>query len=461
METMNQIWTVSQLNEALKELLEIEFGRLWVEGEVSNLRKPASGHVYFTLKDDRSQIRAVIFRSSAYAGTPGRASSKAFDLEEGQKILCRARLSVYLERGEYQLLVDSVEPLGLGALQKAFEQLKARLAAEDLFHPRHKKPLPFLPRRIGVVTSPTGAVIRDILEITGRRNPQISLLIAPCRVQGAEAPREIIRALEDLQTIADVDVIILARGGGSLEDLAPFNSEEVARAIFDCRIPVVSAIGHETDFTIADFVADLRAPTPSAAAELVTPSRMDLKARILDLGIRLANAARTLLERRKFSGARLSSRLRDPRGLIAERRFRIDDRIERIKSGLKIKEMTIRQLLANLDLRLGHRSPGERVKNTRLKIAESKRVLVAQVLLNINFRKKILEKNLALLNTLNPLAVLNRGFAVARTYPEAVLIRDAETLAPGGKVEVQVARGSFKAVVFELKRENGHEQGKI
>jgi len=242
-----------------------------VEGEVSNLRRPQSGHVYFTLKDNQSQIKAVFFRQfGAYK------QRNNFELEEGLSVLCRARLNVYLPRGEYQLVIESVEPLGVGALQKAFEQLKAKLLAEGLFDERYKKSIPFLPKKIGVVTSPTGAVIKDILNITKRRFPMADILIAPVRVQGDEAAAEIIQALRNLQAYGGVDVIVIARGGGSLEDIAPFNDEALAREIFHSSIPIVSAVGHETDFTICDFVADLRAPTPSAAAELIVPEWMEL-----------------------------------------------------------------------------------------------------------------------------------------------------------------------------------------
>jgi exodeoxyribonuclease VII large subunit len=273
---MKDIWTVSELNDRIKGLLEESFELLWIEGEVSNLRRPASGHVYFTLKDEKSQIRAVLFRSPYGPRSAAWSPRTRFDLEEGMQIVCRARLSVYTARGEYQLVAEAVEPKGIGALQKAFEQLKQRLQAEGLFEPLRKKPIPFLPRKIGVITSPTGAVIRDILTVTRRRFSGVPILIAPVRVQGAEAPPEIVQAIKDMQSATEVDVIILARGGGSLEDLAPFNDEGVARAIFSSRIPVISAVGHETDFTIADFVADLRAPTPSAAAELVLPLKRDL-----------------------------------------------------------------------------------------------------------------------------------------------------------------------------------------
>ena len=293
---MKEILTVTALNEHIKNLLEGSFDTLWVEGEISNLRKPSSGHMYFTLKDEKSQIRAVLFKYSNMPGSFPWARRARFDLEEGMSVICCARISVYLPRGEYQLIVEAVEPRGIGALQLAFEQLKARLLAEGLFDAARKKPIPFLPRRIGVITSPTGAVIRDILNITARRFPSVDILVAPVRVQGPEAPAEIIQALSEMQNVRDIDVIILARGGGSLEDLAPFNDEGVARAIYRCQIPVISAVGHEIDFTIADFAADLRAPTPSAAAELVMPVRKEVAGTLETLHMRIISHQRRIME---------------------------------------------------------------------------------------------------------------------------------------------------------------------
>ena len=283
-----EILTVTELTRQVQDVLEATFDQLWVEGEISNLRRPASGHLYFTLKDEESQIRAVLFRPVARA--------LKFDLEDGMHIVCRARMNVYKPRGEYQLILDYAEPRGVGALQIAFEQLKAKLQAEGLFDPVHKKPIPYLPSRIGVITSPSGAVIRDILNITKRRFPSVRILIAPVRVQGAEAPAEIVEALHHLNEMPGIDVIIVARGGGSLEDLMAFNNEGVARAIFASRIPVISAVGHEIDFTIADFVADMRAPTPSAAAELVVPMRSDLTQQIRALTARLVKRWRAAAE---------------------------------------------------------------------------------------------------------------------------------------------------------------------
>ncbi|MCX5836754.1 MAG: exodeoxyribonuclease VII large subunit, partial [Deltaproteobacteria bacterium] len=323
---MKEIFTVTALNENIKRLLEASFDTLWVEGEISNLRKPASGHVYFTLKDEKSQIRAVSFRNPNMQRSLSWSRPSRFELEEGMSVICCARVSVYHQRGEYQLIVEAIEPKGVGALQMAFEQLKSRLQAEGLFDPARKKPIPFLPRKIGVITSLTGAVIMDILNITARRFPSVDILIAPVRVQGPEAPAEIINAISDMQKAGDIDVVILARGGGSLEDLAPFNDEGVARAIYRSRIPVVSAVGHEIDFTIADFVADLRAPTPSAAAELVVPVKRDLAASLEKLHMGMVNHQRRMMERLNERMALLDTRLKDPRKRIDDFRLLVDDR---------------------------------------------------------------------------------------------------------------------------------------
>jgi exodeoxyribonuclease VII large subunit len=254
------ILSVTQLTSRIKSLLEETFPDVWVEGELSNLSVPQSGHAYFTLKDEHSQIRAVLFRSSQ--------RSIKFTLQHGMQVICRGRVSVYEPRGEYQLILEYIEPKGMGALQLAFEQLKARLEKEGLFDLEHKKPLPLLPRRIGIVTSPTGAAIRDMLRVIKRRHPKIQILIYPVPVQGVEAAPAIVEAIQYFNGERNVDVMIVGRGGGSLEDLWAFNEEAVVRAIYASRVPVISAIGHETDYTIADFVADLRAPTPSAAAEM-------------------------------------------------------------------------------------------------------------------------------------------------------------------------------------------------
>lgn len=397
---MEKILTVTQLNENIKSLLEASFDSLWVEGEVSNLRRPASGHVYFTLKDEKSQIRAVLFKSFPGQRPFSWARAPKFDLEEGMSVICGGRLSVYHPRGEYQLIVDVVEPKGLGVLQKAFEQLKARLQAEGLFDPARKKPIPFLPRRIGVITSPTGAVIRDILNITRRRFPSVDILIAPVRVQGAEAPYEIIRAIDDMQAVGDIDVMILARGGGSLEDLAPFNDEGVARAIFRSLIPIISAVGHEIDFTIADFVADLRAPTPSAAAELAVPVRRELIASLQTLVMRLINHQRRMLAALREQVTLSGGRVKDPKRRIADLRLLIDDRLERLKLNLDHKRAIQRPKLTNLEVRLHHASPLVKIRDHRF-ILDNVRKNVIAGWHDMTERLQVrLETDIAVLNTL-------------------------------------------------------------
>src|SRR5438128_5795357 len=311
------LYTVSALTALLRVHIESAFSDVWVEGEVSNLRIPTSGHAYFTLKDASSQIRAVLFRSV------GR--SQRFALQDGLQLVCRGRLTVYEPRGAYQVIVEYAEPKGVGALQLAFEQLKARLAAEGLFDQARKRPLPFLPRRIGVVTSPTGAAIRDIVQVAHKRDPGVTIVLDPVAVQGQRAAGEIARAIEELNELGGFDVLVVGRGGGSLEDLWAFNEELVARAIAASRIPVVSAVGHEIDFTIADFVADVRAPTPSAAAELVVRDQQDLLKRLVGYGDRAVHAVRAVL---RDLGARVEAERRgllDPTALVARPMQRPDD----------------------------------------------------------------------------------------------------------------------------------------
>jgi exodeoxyribonuclease VII large subunit len=446
---MKDILTVSQLNDNIKTFLEEAFGSLWVEGEVSNLRRPQSGHVYFTLKDDKSQIRAVYFRQYGYS----RNRAASFDLEDGLKILCRARLSAYPPRGEYQLIVESVEPQGLGALQKAFEQLKAKLAAEGLFDESRKKALPFLPRRIGVVTSPTGAVIRDILNITRRRFPSVDILIAPTRVQGNEAAAEIISALCNLQAYGKVDIIIIARGGGSLEDLAPFNDEAVAREIFRSAIPIVSAVGHETDFTICDFVSDLRAPTPSAAAELVVPQRIELQENLDNLRQRLAAAQRRHLDDQLDRLASLTARFKDPRRYLVDFSIHLDDLRERIQRALTQRAQMMKSRLQHLELGLQNRNPEKLVREKRIFLGALEKGLADGWNRYLKDREGRLEKNAALLSSLSPLSVLQRGYSITRRLSNGEIIRKASLLTLDERVSIQLARGGIQARVEKIRGE--------
>jgi exodeoxyribonuclease VII large subunit len=455
-ENMKEILTVSALNERIKALLEEGFASVWVEGEVSNLRRPASGHVYFTLKDAKSQIRAVVFRNP-FGG--GWKRSAGFAIEEGMSLVCRARVTVYPPRGEYQLIIDAVEPRGLGALQKAFEQLKTRLAAEGLFDPERKKPLPFLPLRIGVVTSPTGAVLRDILTVTRRRFPSTDILIAPVRVQGAEAPTEIIRAIGEMQIAGGVDVIILARGGGSLEDLAPFNEEGVARAIARSRIPVISAIGHETDFTIADFAADLRAATPSAAAELAVPLLADLLETVVSLRLRLLRYLRQQAGRRRDRITDLQRRLRDPKRRLADARIALDDHLERIRFCLTRLRETGRQDWVHLNVRLEHQHPRLRVGENRLRVRGFGKALNGAWKNRAEWRKNRVQSAMALLSSLNPLSVLGRGYSITRRLPEGLILYRAGEAALGQEVDIRLAAGNLHAKIIKVFKEPTDVQG--
>ncbi|HBB18306.1 MAG: exodeoxyribonuclease VII large subunit [Syntrophus sp. RIFOXYC2_FULL_54_9] len=443
-----EILSVSALNDRIKALLEEGFAQVWVEGEVSNTRRPASGHVYFTLKDAKSQIRAVIFR------TPfGRAGHRTpdFELEDGMSIVCRARLAVYPPRGEYQIIIDALEPKGLGALQKAFEQLKARLEAEGLFDQSRKKPLPFLPSRIGVVTSPSGAVIRDILTVTRRRFPSVDILIAPVRVQGTEAPAEIIQALDDLQIVQGVDVIILARGGGSLEDLAPFNTEGVARAIAHSRIPVVSAIGHETDFTIADFTADLRAATPSAAAELTVPLRAELMETLQSLYFRMNRYRRQETQRLRERIANLSERLRDPKRRLNDIRIALDDNIDRMRTTLSHLREVRRQELINSIVRLEHRNPRARIVQWFEKIESlGKKLRAARERQDQQWKNRV-RSSIALLDSLSPLSILNRGYSITRRLPDGLILRDPSEVRTGQEVDIRLYAGGLRAKITEIR----------
>lgn len=430
-----KIFTVSELTSHIRDLLEGTFDEVLVEGEISNLRVPRSGHIYFTLKDERSQIRAVLFRNqSRYL---------RFEPEDGQHVLCWGRVSVYEPRGEYQLLVDYMEPKGVGALQLAFEQLKRKLAEEGLFDPERKRPLPLLPRRIGIVTSPTGAVIRDMLQILRRRFENIEVLLYPVRVQGEGAAEEIARGVDYLGARGDVDVIIVARGGGSLEDLWAFNEEVVARSIFRCPVPVVSAVGHETDYTIADFVADVRAPTPSAAAELVVRRKDELKEAISTLERGLLSGISRLISLKEGHLQQLRGRLKDPRSRLEERELRLAELKGRIRMAVEraIGERQ-RRLEGFLRLLEAH-SPGRLLASVERRMDEGEQRLVAAIRGIVADRERGLEAAAGKLDSLSPLGVLRRGYSITWRLPDRSLVKDARQVEEGDQVEITLAEGKL------------------
>jgi exodeoxyribonuclease VII large subunit len=436
------IYTVSQLTAEIRTFLEQNFEHLWVEGEISNLRLPGSGHLYFTLKDESAQLRAVMFRLQNRL--------LKFEPEDGLQVVCYGRLTVYEPRGEYQIVLDHMEPKGLGALQLAFEQLKERLSKEGLFDPAHKKPMPHLPQRIGIVTSPTGAAIRDILRVIDRRFANVHIIIYPVRVQGEGASQEIAKAIEELNRWPGMDVIIVGRGGGSLEDLWAFNEEAVARAIFRSQIPIISAVGHEVDFTIADFVADLRAPTPSAAAELVVRNKVELIQSLESLGRRLHNAGRTILENRQERLSSLIHRLVDPRKRLSDVRLRLDDLCARLANSIRHSLSRKQDRLNSKWDGLIHLYPGRQVAEHAHRVAHLSRQAAVALRVRLRLLRQRTDGCLGKLQTLSPLAVLERGYSIARLLPSKEVIRRASDLKVANRVNVKVHRGEFIARVEEI-----------
>ncbi len=427
------IFSVSRLTALLKGLLEENFNQVWLEGELSNLSQPASGHLYFTLKDSGAMLRCVMFRSSAKA--------LRFRLLEGMALVVRGRISVYDQRGEYQLICEYLEPKGAGALQLAFMQLKERLAAEGLFDEARKRPLPVLPRRIAVVTSATGAVIHDILNVLGRRFAALDLLLYPVRVQGEGAGAEVAQAIDDLNRLQAADVLIVGRGGGSLEDLWAFNEEVVARAVRRSRIPVISAVGHETDWTICDFAADLRAPTPSAAAELVCASREELLQRLdgLQHGLRQAMQGLVAMQRRRVEG--LHRALHDPTLLLGHLGQRVDDLAERLDNGLRNLLARRREQLARLERQLAAQHPSIRISTLRHQLLLLSERAERRVTAFVDRLAREQGEATVRLDTLSPLQTLARGYSVVESVEDGAVLRDAAQLSVGQRLRLRLAKG--------------------
>lgn len=433
------ILTVSRLTALLRGVLEENFEQLWVQGEVSNLSYPSSGHCYFTLKDVGAQLRCVMFKSAV--------KNIRFRLADGMALIARGRISVYDQRGEYQLICEYMEPAGIGALQAAFMQLKEKLAREGLFADAHKTGLPLFPRKIGVVTSPTGAAIHDILNVLKRRFASLEVLLYPVRVQGEGSATEIARAIDEMNRMAEADIIIVGRGGGSLEDLWAFNEEVVARAVYRSRIPIISAVGHETDWTICDFVADLRAPTPSAAAELVIASSDELRSRIDMLSGRLRRSVENLLASQYGRLEGLRRALHDPRTMLGHLAQRMDDLNGRLESGLGAAVSRRRDRFERLRDALQHNDPKGKIDALRQRVmllAVRGEGLLAQRLEAIRQR---FGDSAARLEVLSPLKTLARGYAIATRDSDGTVVTDAGSLAAGELLLLRLYRGQARCRV--------------
>ncbi len=440
--TEKKVFTVSELNLYIKKELEKTFSSVWLEGEVSNLRIPQSGHCYLTLKDEGGQIKAIIFKAAL--------RMLKFAPKEGQHLLCRGRVSVYEPRGEYQIVLETVEPKGIGALQLAYEQLKEKLRLKGFFDPVHKKPIPSFPQKIGIITSPTGAALRDMLQIIQRRHPAVNILINPVPVQGEDAAPAIVRAIAEMNEIGGIDVLIIGRGGGSLEDLWAFNDEGVAEAIFNSKIPVISAVGHETDITISDFVADLRAPTPSAAAELVVKNHLELIEKIHLAQSRLLHAYQRSLTAWYKGIEGMKNRLVNPKRLIEKQFQKFDDLIERMSVAAGRTVAGRRNLFEGILKRLEYQNPSQKLKRCREQVLQLFERLVQQIRREIAFKKKEAETLISNLNTLGPLEILRRGYSITRKLPEQSILKSVQFLLKDDLIEIVLAEGKVIARVIEV-----------
>lgn len=433
--------TVTELTADIRAVLESGFGDVWVEGELSNCRLWNTGHLYFTLKDAGSQIRAVMFRSDV--------RRLKFKCEDGQHVVARGRLSVYDQKGEYQVICESLEPRGLGALQLAYEQLKRKLEAAGLFDPARKRPLPVLPRKIGVVTSMEGAAIRDILSVLSKRYPQAHVVIRPARVQGEGAAQDVARGLQQIARVEGVDVVIVGRGGGSIEDLWAFNEEVVARAIASCPVPVIAAVGHETDVTIADFVADLRAPTPSAAAECVVARRDEFIARIdrQHERLRAAMSRRALLLTSRLQTLDSSRGLARVPATLALRARHIGEIAEQLRRRVVERLHLGSRRLAVVERGLERHDPRRRLADAKTRLTANRGLLDAAMARRQSRESARFGTLAGRLDTLSPLAVLGRGYAVCWTGDRTAIVRSADAVHPGDAVRITLAQGELACEV--------------
>ncbi|MFQ5673925.1 MAG: exodeoxyribonuclease VII large subunit [Nitrospinales bacterium] len=435
------IYTVGEITEDIKAILEAAFDTVWLEGEISNYRVAASKHAYFVLKDERAQIRCVMFRH--------RAAGIKFEPGDGDQVLLHGEVTVYNARGEYQIIVDQMEPRGLGALQKAFEQLKAKLAEEGLFSEAAKKPLPPFPWKVGVITSPTGAAVRDIVQVITRRNPKTAVLLYPVKVQGTGAAQEIAAAIGEMNRFRDIDALIVGRGGGSIEDLWAFNEECVARAIYASRIPVVSAVGHEVDFTIADFVADVRAPTPSAAAELVVPVLQDVNDDLRRLNRDLVSLLQTRIRDCRNQLQNLAGRrfFREPLQIVQPAFQRLDEVRQRLARALNQWLILRTERLDKKIRELAHVSPARNIDFLKQRQAALRHQMIRQMISRTQLEREKFEGTAKNLNALNPLAILERGYSICTDAATGKALKSSGQVSAGDPVRVRLAKGKLDCVV--------------
>ena len=435
------IYSVSRLNQTARKLLEQGLARIWLEGELSNIARPSSGHLYFTLKDSKAQIRGAMFSS--------RNRLLRFKMEEGMQVVVRAKISLYEPRGDYQLIAEYMEEAGDGVLQRAYEALKLKLETEGLFDAANKQPLPLLPKRIGVITSPSGAAIRDVVSVLKRRFPAIPVLVYPVPVQGKDAGREIAAMIKTAAARNECDVLVLTRGGGSLEDLWAFNEEIVARAIFDCRIPLVSAVGHEVDFTIADFVADQRAPTPSVAAELVSPDKDEWLTRVSHLQTRSGrHIQQDLIDRRQqLNWLNKRLQLRHPGQYLRQQVQRLDEFEQRIRLSIHSNFSNLQSSLHEKLARLKQATPGHRIARYRLQQHGLLQRLNTATGILLEGRKQQLAAACRTLDAVSQLATLERGYAIVTRPDSNKIIRRTSDIKTGEQIEARLTDGRLLCTV--------------
>jgi exodeoxyribonuclease VII large subunit len=432
-----EVYTVSRLNLETRGLLEAHLGMVWIEGEISNLARPRSGHIYFTLKDNHSQVRCAMFKNRAiYAQTKP---------QDGQQVLVQARVSLYEPRGEFQLVAEHIEPAGTGQLRREFERLKQALAAEGLFAPEHKQQLPASPGAIAVVTSPSGAAIRDVLQVLRRRAPQLKIYLFPTAVQGDNAPVEIVKAIRQADQMSACNVILVTRGGGSEEDLWAFNDVDVARTIFAASKPVVSAIGHEIDFTMADFVADLRAPTPSAAAELISPDSQAQQDRIQGFGARLARTFELQIKQEKQRLGTLSHRLSrlHPSVALQQLAQRLDEQELRLTRSLQLQISQQRNRLNLAYTALTHLDPRQAIQRSGMQLDHLTGRLQRAMNQLIQTRRLQISAQVMALDAVSPLATLSRGYAIVTAGEKNAIIYSANQVATGEIIKARLSEGQI------------------